>query len=915
MNIINLKKVFTTIKDDRKKITQQAKEEMVKSSENFNSTIQELIDFIKQKNTIKEKDNIVNLQKEVLKIINEINNTKIKRFKDCKDIIQYRTRFNYLINKFKNVIKDIDIPQELSDKFNLSLGTYRKSISDYLRVIKRQKNIQFMQLAVNLKRLTPKVEKDLIKTIRNEKRFNKNWYNAKTNKSNDYQLESITTVNKIKLFDQFETYNSNISNLVNDLEETATKESIIIIIKSQTTIVKLVTEMTKTELNSDDDYDKINKLRDKFNYQVRKIKNVIKDINIPQKLSDDYNLSLTLFRKAMSNYLKGIKKQNEMDTTLSKNNDITHVDTQNEETKNTDDIVYEDSFENNIKIDLITFESIKLIEKLDIFNLNLNKLISYLGENNIMESSIIAKHQKAIIEFVTEISNTEPNNDNEDKITKLKNKFYYQINMIKSITKKLDIPQDLIVEYNSALCSLKNAIYKYININNEQDNILTNSLDDSSSQSVKIESTVVNSVINNEDELQSTLEDENCEIPLYDFDSAIINDEDFEERYNENINTDSETALITDFKAYEVFDNIDLAFPSLSSILKEKWNLLKEKLKKRQRNYVSYCLSLCILTSSVPSFIISNNANNAGLCSDNYENTAPLRVTSIEDIDAEIIDNSLSSLIPSSEVDLASLENNLSSNLNRPIIAKAYSFKSGTVFKQNLITIPEMSHDVRERLMLTKEQLNTLLDSLCDPDGIGNVPCENREEALNFLYTHPNIAYAEKMLIIMARENLAYDELNEFCATMTYEGGPDNYNEGYNCASTAINRSTSIAWTYNCGTSIYTQLIRPGQFRAYEKWEIYSGRIDLPGYQGAIDALYTMEPSHNYLNFNKASESIEGIQLTAGGNVYRNELSDDQRVERPYMNIIRQELSADEPHEFNPELLKAAELMLKNPFK
>lgn len=904
MNILNLKKIFITIKEDRKKITQQAKEEMVKSSENFNSTIQELIDFIKQKNTIKEKDNIVNLQKEVLKIINEINNTKIKSFKDCKDIIKYRTRFNYLINKFKNVIKDIDIPQELSDKFNLSLGTYRKSISDYLRVIKRQKNIQFMQLAVNLKRLTPKVEKDLIKAIRNEKRFNKNWDNAKTNKS-------------IKLLNQFETYNSNISNLVTYLEESAAKESIVII-KSQITIVKLVTEMT-TEFNSDNDYNKITKLRDKFNYQVRKIKNVIKDINIPQGLSDKYNLSLTLFRKAMSNYLKGIKNQKEMDTTLSKNNDITHVDTQNKETKNTDDIVYEDSFENNIKIDLITFESIKLIEKLDIFNLNLNRLVSYLGENNIMESSIIAKHQKAIIEFVTEISNTEPNNDNENKITKLKNKFYYQINMIKSITKKLYIPQDLIVEYNSALSSLKNAIYKYININNEQDNVLINSSDDSSSPSVKIESIVVNSVINNEDEHQSTLEDENGEVSLYDFDSSTINDEDFEERYNEKINTDSETALITDFKAYEVFDNIDLAFPndlrSFLSLIKEELGKFKNPFylmninRKKRRRIVAFSVLMSILTSCcysshIETVYAQENENN------------PLRVTSIEDINTNEIDEALSSLVTPLEVDPKSLENSSPSNHRTPTINKAYSFKSGTIFKTNPITTLEMSHDVRERLMLTKEQLNTLLDSLCDPDGIGNVPCENREEALNFLYTHPNIAYAEKMLIIMARENLTYNELNEFCATMTYEGGPNNYNEGYNCASTVINRSTSIAWTYNCGTSIYTQLIRPGQFSAYEKWEIYSGRIDLPGYQGAIDALYTMQPSHNYLNFHEASESYEGKQLTDGGNEYANELTDDQRVERPYMNIIRQELAADERHEFIPELLKAAKLMLrKNPFK
>lgn len=156
------------------------------------------------------------------------------------------------------------------------------------------------------------------------------------------------------------------------------------------------------------------------------------------------------------------------------------------------------------------------------------------------------------------------------------------------------------------------------------------------------------------------------------------------------------------------------------------------------------------------------------------------------------------------------------------------------------------------------------------------------------------LTYEEKMLAIMEREGYSYDELDAVCASCVAEscGDPNCYNEAYNVASTFNNRTHCPAYVNdvsnffgeNAGYSIYYQLIAPNQFSVWSNgsYKEYLGRIDLVGYQAAIDMFYSGVPSHNYLNFNYIPDKyLSSYQLDEGhnGNYYCRELKEEDRLD------------------------------------
>lgn len=156
------------------------------------------------------------------------------------------------------------------------------------------------------------------------------------------------------------------------------------------------------------------------------------------------------------------------------------------------------------------------------------------------------------------------------------------------------------------------------------------------------------------------------------------------------------------------------------------------------------------------------------------------------------------------------------------------------------------------------------------------------------------LTYEEKMFAIMEREGYTYDELDAVCAGCVAEscGDPNCYNEAYNTASTFNNRTHSLAFVNdvsrifgeNTGYSIYYQFIAPNQFSVWSNgnYKKYLGRIDLVGYQAAIDMFYSGIPSHNYLNFNYIPDKhLQSYQLDEGhnGNYFCRELKEEDRLD------------------------------------
>lgn len=124
------------------------------------------------------------------------------------------------------------------------------------------------------------------------------------------------------------------------------------------------------------------------------------------------------------------------------------------------------------------------------------------------------------------------------------------------------------------------------------------------------------------------------------------------------------------------------------------------------------------------------------------------------------------------------------------------------------------------------------------------------------------LTYAGKMRYIMERDGYTYNELDSVLAGCVAESYGDGncYDECYDIASVFNNRIHDAGYVAdvnrifggNAGRSIYYQFIAPNQFSVYShgSYRKYLGRIDLLGYQGAIDMLYSGVPSHNFLNFN-----------------------------------------------------------------
>lgn len=154
---------------------------------------------------------------------------------------------------------------------------------------------------------------------------------------------------------------------------------------------------------------------------------------------------------------------------------------------------------------------------------------------------------------------------------------------------------------------------------------------------------------------------------------------------------------------------------------------------------------------------------------------------------------------------------------------------------------------------LTLDQFSNLLTAMVDGNSPFTFNYKNEAEVFKDLCFRDDRSLEEKMMIILIRDNIKYDELDSVCAGCVSESCQDGecYDDAYAVASTILNRINDVYYVGNYGTNPYSQFIAPNQFSVYASGAYleYLGRRDLPAYQAAVDALYSKESMHQYLEF------------------------------------------------------------------
>ena len=257
-----------------------------------------------------------------------------------------------------------------------------------------------------------------------------------------------------------------------------------------------------------------------------------------------------------------------------------------------------------------------------------------------------------------------------------------------------------------------------------------------------------------------------------------------------------------------------------------------------------------------------------------------------------------------SEEEFSSLYQNLvDDNIIKNIPVSSESFKNFLAFYPTMLvkTEPNITYEekcltVRQRDYLTKDMLDKLLVSMCEGI-VPEVKFSSSDEALDYLYENEDRTYYEKMLIIMVRDNLTYDQLDDICAGIVAEGG-DYYDEGYRVASVGYNRYHSVAFVNSFGEGLYTQFLAPSQFSVFSGSKPYlknKGRIDSPGYQGAIDMFYSRQTSIDCLSFRGLGTSVPASweSFMDNGNRFGCHQEESDKYKLEYECLFEEEMIQD----------------------
>lgn len=382
----------------------------------------------------------------------------------------------------------------------------------------------------------------------------------------------------------------------------------------------------------------------------------------------------------------------------------------------------------------------------------------------------------------------------------------------------------------------------------------------------------------------------------------------------------SEKETITQFTKVELLEYINKAKKEITTLVNDK--IQKAKIKKKTfKNFISTTINklfdMINQTKSISINSILKNAKNyllktAKLIKQEKRNICVALSAVITVNSASVKSSSELFLGPSYEKTVIPIED---TTLSLPLHAleediefldvqpsiesetETQLLESDNTYSENLITTFEKEQAVMDKENLTMEKLYTLLDLML----IGNSPFvkafNSCEEALDYLYESEYRTYEDMMLIIMARDGYCYNELDAVCAGCVAEarGGGTCYIDAYAVASVFLNRTNYIPYINSHTVNYYTQFVAPNQFQVYdnETYLDFLGRIDLPGYQAAIDAFYSKLSMHDYLEFRGSWVDVKKYeQFVSGGNKYlvrmkeQNIVSQSEETKEEVMTLV-----------------------------
>lgn len=198
---------------------------------------------------------------------------------------------------------------------------------------------------------------------------------------------------------------------------------------------------------------------------------------------------------------------------------------------------------------------------------------------------------------------------------------------------------------------------------------------------------------------------------------------------------------------------------------------------------------------------------------------------------------------------------------------------------------------------MTLEQFSNLLTSMTKD----NCPFETNwiteKDAFLDICFRDNRTPEDMFLIIMAKEGCTYDELDYICAGCVGEAKGDGecYVDAYAVASTLLNRKHDSVYVNNHGNTLYGQFTAPGQYEvAYSGMYLdYLGRIDLIGYQAILEAFYTGESMHDYLEFRGSWVDVpyKYEQFVTNGNKYLVKMKESRILEDEEFVLDEEEIN------------------------
>ncbi len=171
----SINKRVEQVKNEHIELLNMVKEKISENSDNFQNHTNEILATLEyDEENVKKYEATVQAQELIVSLTKQIIEAK-----DLEEIIAIRKKLNYYINKIKKELKNRGISETILINFQEQSNTLRKSISNYIRFIKREDNIcEIDKLYSNYNYLSDEEVNHLKKCLAKEKRYNKRNYDS-----------------------------------------------------------------------------------------------------------------------------------------------------------------------------------------------------------------------------------------------------------------------------------------------------------------------------------------------------------------------------------------------------------------------------------------------------------------------------------------------------------------------------------------------------------------------------------------------------------------------------------------------------------------------------------------------------------------------------------------------------------------